>query len=168
MTASNNDVTPQTGSCSFTVTVTEIKTIGEVQGAVGAADNGLVHRSPFAPPTGNGSGQTVFVKGVVYEKTLARTSAGANQFGIFIQNTAAEADGLPFTSDGIWIFTGAFSDILNVTAGQPAYVPQVGDEIVLRGAVTEFFSFTQLSSPRFVADDGHWRSTWTRSCRRST
>ncbi len=154
VTASNNDVTPQTGSCSFTVTVTEIKTIGEVQGAVGAADNGLVHRSPFAPPTGNGSGQTVFVKGVVYEKTLARTAAGANQFGIFIQNTAAEADGLPFTSDGIWIFMGAFSDILNVAAGQPAYVPQVGDEIVLRGAVTEFFSFTQLSSPRFVAMTG--------------
>ena len=93
MTATNDDATPQTGKCSFTVTVTEIKTIGEVQGSVGAADNGLVHRSPFAPPTGNGTGQTVFVKGVVYEKTLARTAAGASQFGIFIQNTAAQADG---------------------------------------------------------------------------
>ena len=71
--ASNSDATPQTATCSFTVTVSEIKSIGEVQGAVGAADNGLVHRSPFAPPSGNGSGQTVFVKGVVYEKTLART-----------------------------------------------------------------------------------------------
>ena len=48
---------------------------------------------------------------------------------------------------------GAFTDILNVTGGQP-YVPQVGDEVVLRGAVTEFFSFTQLSSPRFVAMTG--------------
>ena len=154
VTASNGDATPQTATCSFTVTVTEITSIGEVQGAVGAADNGLVHRSPFAPPTGNGSGQTVFVKGVVYEKTLARTSAGANQFGIFIQNTAADADGLPLTSDGIWVFMGGFPDILNVTPGQPAYVPKVGDEVVLRGAVTEFFSFTQLSSPRFVAMTG--------------
>ena len=154
MTASNNDATPQTGTCSFTVTVTEIKPIGEVQGSVGPADNGLVHRSPFAPPTGNGTGQTVFVKGVVYEKTLARTAAGASQHGIFIQNTAAEADGNAFTSDGIWIFMGAFTDILNVVGGQPSYVPQVGDEIVLRGNVTEFFSFTQLSSPRFVAMTG--------------
>ena len=154
VTASNGDATPQTATCSFTVTVTEITSIGEVQGAVGAADNGLVHRSPFAPPTGNGSGQTVFVKGVVYEKTLARTSAGANQFGIFIQNTAADADGLPLTSDGIWVFMGGFPDILNVTPGQPAYVPRVGDEVVLRGAVTEFFSFTQLSSPRLVAMTG--------------
>ena len=37
---------------------------------------------------------------------------------------------------------GGFPDILNVTSGQPSYVPQVGDEVVLRGAVSEFFSFT--------------------------
>ena len=129
MTASNNDVTPQTGSCSFTVTVTEITTIGEVQGAVGAADNGLVHRrrSPRRPAT---APARPFSSRASSTRRRSRTSAGANQFGIFIQNTAAEADGLPFTSDGIWIFMGAFSDILNVTAGQPAYVPQVGDEIV--------------------------------------
>ena len=91
VTASNNDATPQSGTCSFTVTVSEIKPIGEVQGSV--AGNGFRHRSPFAPASGNGGGQTVFIKGVVYEKTLARTSAGANQHGIFIQNTAAQADG---------------------------------------------------------------------------
>ena len=152
MTASNDDATPQTGTCSFTVTVTEIKTIGAVQGSV--AGGGLTHRSPFAPPSGNGAGATVFIKGVVYEKTLARTAAGANQHGIFVQNTAAQADGDPTTSDGIWIFMGAFADILNVVGGQPSYVPQVGDEVVLRGAVSEFFNFTQLSSPRFVARTG--------------
>ena len=148
VTASNDDAASQSASCSFTATVTEIKSIGSVQGSV--TGNGLTHRSPFAPPSGNGAGQTVFIKGIVYEKTLARTSAGANQFGFFIQNTAAQADGDPTTSDGIWIFMGGFSDILNVVSGQPSYVPQVGDEIVLRGAVSEFFNFTQLSSPRFV------------------
>jgi len=148
VTASNDDAASQSASCSFTATVTEIKSIGSVQGSV--TGNGLTHRSPFAPPSGNGAGQTVFIKGIVYEKTLARTSAGANQFGFFIQNTAAQADGDPTTSDGIWIFMGSFSDILNVVSGQPSYVPQVGDEIVLRGAVSEFFNFTQLSSPRFV------------------
>jgi uncharacterized protein len=150
VTASNNDATPQQGTCSFTVSVTEIKTIGEIQGSVGPASAGLLHRSPFAPPSGNGAGQTVVIKGVVYEKTLARTATGANQYGFFIQNTAAQADGDPFTSDGIWIFMGAFPDVLNATSGQPAYVPQVGDEIVLRGNAAEFFNFTQLSSPRFI------------------
>ena len=152
LTATNGDATPQSGTCSFTVTVTEIKPIGAVQGSV--ATGGLTHRSPFAPPTGNGTGATVFIKGVIYEKTLARTNTGANQFGFFIQNTAAQADGDPTTSDGIWIFMGAFSDVLNVDGSQPAYVPQVGDEIVLRGNVSEFFFFTQLSAPRLVARTG--------------
>jgi predicted extracellular nuclease len=152
ITAQNSDSTPQTGTCSFTVSVAEITPIGVVQGSV--VSGGLTHRSPFAPPTGNSNGQTVFVKGVVYEKTLARTSAGANQFGIFIQNTAAQADGDPTTSDGIWVFMGGFADILNAVTGQPSYVPQVGDEIVLRGAVGEFFNFTQLASPRLVARTG--------------
>ena len=148
VTAANNDAAPQSASCSFAITVTEIKTIGSVQGSV--AGNGLNHRSPLAPPSGNGAGATVFIKGVVYETTLARTAAGANQYGFFIQNTAAQADGDPTTSDGIWIFMGAFADVLNVVSGQPSYIPKVGDEIVLRGAVSEFFNFTQLSSPRFV------------------
>ena len=98
------------------------------------AGNGLTHRSPFAPASGNGNGATVFVKGVIYEKTLARTAAGLNQYGFFIQNTAAQSDGDSTTSDGIWVFMGGFPDILNVVAGQPSYIPQVGDEIVLRGA----------------------------------
>ncbi len=148
VTAANNDAAPQSASCSFAITVTEIKTIGSVQGSV--AGNGLNHRSPLAPPSGNGAGATVFIKGVVYETTLARTAAGANQYGFFIQNTAAQSDGDPTTSDGIWIFMGAFADVLNVVSGQPSYIPKVGDEIVLRGAVSEFFNFTQLSSPRFV------------------
>ena len=130
LTATNGDATPQTGTCSFTVTVNEIKPIGVVQGSV--ATGGLTHRSPFAPAVGNGAGQTVFVKGIVYEKTLARTNTGANQFGFFIQNTAAQGTETDHLPDGIWIFMGAFSDVLNIDSSQPAYVPQVGDEIVLR------------------------------------
>ena len=152
VTAANNDAAPQSATCSFSVTVTEIKTIGSVQGSV--AGNGLAHRSPLAPPSGNGAGTIVFIKGVVYETTLARTSAAPNQYGFFIQNTAAQADGDPTTSDGIWIFMGAFPDVLNAVTGQGSYVPKVGDEIVLRGAVSEFFNFTQLSSPRFVTLTG--------------
>jgi predicted extracellular nuclease len=153
LTATNADATPQTASCSFSVTVTDVTPIGELQGIVGAADNGPTHRSPFAPPTGNGSGTaTVVVRAVVYQKTLAKTTnaAAPNQHGFFIQNTAAQADGNPFTSDGIWVFLGSFTTVLNAVSGGPAYTPQVGDEIVLSGRVSEFFNFTQISSPRFV------------------
>lgn len=155
ITATNGDATPQTATCSLAVTVTGITPIGEIQGNVGAAADGLTHRSPFAPPTGNSAGTaTVTVRGVVYQKTLARTSSGANQYGFFIQNTATQADGDPFTSDGIWVFLGSFQTVLNAVSGRPAYLPQVGDEIVLSGRVAEFFNFTQISSPRFVESVG--------------
>ena len=150
VTASNDDATPQTGTCAFTVTVTEIKTIGEVQGSVTDAHLGPFHRSPFAPPSGNAAGQTVIVRGVVYQKTFALESDGDEQHGFFIQNTVAQADGDQTTSDGIWVFLGRFRDVLNAVSGQPAYLPQVGDEIVLQGRVTEFFNLTELGSPRFV------------------
>ena len=153
VTAANNDAAPQSASCSFTVTVTEIKTIGSVQGSV--AGNGLTHRSPFAPASGNGErGQPSSSRGSSTRATLARTAAGLHEYGFFIQNTAAQSDGDSTTSDGIWVFMGGFADVLNVVAGQPSYIPQVGDEIVLRGAVAEFFNFTQLASPRFVTMTG--------------
>ena len=148
--ATTNDTPAETGTCTLTVDVIEIKTIGEVQGSVTDADLGPFHRSPFAPPSGNSAGQTVVVRGVVYQKTFALESDGDEQHGFFIQNTAAQADGDPTTSDGIWVFLGRFRDVLNAVSGQPAYLPQVGDEIVLQGRVTEFFNLTELGSPRFV------------------
>ena len=144
VSASNNDVpTAQTGSCTLSVNVIPIRTIGEVQGAV-TGGVGILHRSPFAPPTGGGAGQTVAVQGVVYEKTLARSSGGSLQNGFFLQNTAAQADGDPLTSDGVFVFIGS------ATAIGGGYTPQVGDEIVLTGRVTEFFNFTELTSSAIV------------------
>ncbi|HEX9634932.1 MAG TPA: endonuclease [Candidatus Limnocylindria bacterium] len=148
--ATNNDPTPQSDDCTLTVTVSDILTIGAVQGSVGDAVDGATHRSSFAPASGNGTGQAVFVRGVVTQKTLARTSAGASQFGIFVQNSSATDDSDPNSSDGIFVFMGGFADILRLYGG-PAYLPAVGDEIVLRGSVVEFFSLTELSSPRLVA-----------------
>ena len=49
ITAGNNDAEPQTDACTLTITVTPVRTIGEVQGSVGDAADGLTHRSPFAP-----------------------------------------------------------------------------------------------------------------------
>ncbi len=124
--------------------------IGSVQGPVPQSPACRLARSPFAPPSGNSSGTTeVRIQGVIHQRTLARTSAGASQHGFFIQNTAANTDGDPFTSDGIFVFMGGFSTLLRDDA-PGTYTPTVGDEIVLRGRVAEFFFLTEITSPRLV------------------
>lgn len=150
MRATNNDTTPQSGDCTLSVTVGAILTIGTVQGSVSDAQDGLLHRSPYAPASGTGGGTIdVFVKGVVTQKFLSRTSAGANSYGIFLQNTLTTDDNDSLTSDGVFVFMGSFPDILRLFGG-PNYVPVVGDEIVLRARVTEFFFLTELTSTRVV------------------
>jgi predicted extracellular nuclease len=142
LTASNDDATPQTGACSLTVTILDVLHIGEVQGAVGDTDNGLTHRSPFAPVSG--PTQTVAVRGVIAQLTLARTAAGASNYGFFLQETATATDGDPTTSDGIFVFMNTFTTLIG------GYAPQVGDEVVISGRVSEFFNLTQLSSASLV------------------
>lgn len=142
---SNDDATPQTATCTASVTVSAVLPIGAVQGAVQAGDNGMTHRSPYAPATGNSAGSaTVAVRGIITQKTLARTSSGASNYGLFLQNTPDQADGDPLTSDGIFVYMGTFTTLLRAEGG--SYLPQVGDEIILSGRVSEYFSMTQLSS----------------------
>jgi uncharacterized protein len=143
ITATNDDGTPRTATCTLSVAVQEPHTIGEVQGAVTDATDGATFPSPLV-------NQQVVVRGVVTQKTLARSSAGAAQNGFFLQNTPASADADPTTSDGVFVFLGGFTTLLRADGG-PAYLPQVGDELVLRATVTEFFALTELTSPRLVA-----------------
>jgi hypothetical protein len=120
-----------------------------VQGSVGDGVDGATHRSPFAPPSGNSAGtETVKVKAVIYQKTIARQTNGDLQHGLFIQNTAAEADSDPNSSDGLFIFLGGFTTILRADGTSPAYAPVIGDEVVLSGRITEFNALTELTSPR--------------------
>jgi predicted extracellular nuclease len=138
ITASNDDAPPQTASCTLSVRVVDVLPIGQVQGQTTDSEAGATDRSPYAPASGNGAGQTVAVQGVIYQRTLARTAAGGSNWGFFIQNTDATDDNDPLTSDGIFVFTGAPSF--------GGYTPQVGDEILLQGRVSEFFFLTQLGS----------------------
>jgi len=143
--AANGDATPQEGSCATTVTVQPVLRVSDVQGSVSDLDDGPTHRSALAPPTGNGSSSTTyFVRGVITQKTLARSSSGSLQNGFFLQDTTAQSDGDPTTSDGIFVFMGAFTSLIG------GYTPRVGDEVVLSARVSEFFDFTELSSARMV------------------
>ncbi len=132
LTAANADSPAQTGTCTLVVTVVEILAIGTVQGSVGEADNGATHASPFAR-------QTVAVQGVIYQKVLARTSTGGSTYGFFLQNTASSSDGDPGSSDGIFVFMSGFSSLIG------GYAPVVGDEVVLRGRVSEYYNLTELT-----------------------
>jgi len=119
--------------------------IGTVQGSVADWQDGLAHRSPFAPASGTSAGTTtVTVQGVVTQRVRQRTSSGGTNHGFFLQNTAATADADPNTSDGIFVFTGSSQTIPRDPSG--TYAPVVGDEIQLSGRVSEFFNLTQLSS----------------------
>jgi predicted extracellular nuclease len=161
ITATNSDASvPQTATCTLTVSVFEVLTIGEVQGSVADTDDGTSHRSPYAPPSGNGNGETVAVRGVVTQLVHFRAfdffiDDFNTRRGFFLQSTldtatsADTADGDPDSSDGILVFQNFFED-LRVNGGG-FYEPQVGDELVLRGPIVEFFNLTQLASP-FVFD----------------
>jgi len=139
--AANDDATPQTDSCTTTVNVQQALRVSDVQGQVTDLDSGPDHRSLLAPPSGNGASSTLyFVRGVITQKTLARTSSGGSQNGFFLQDTLARSDNDPTTSDGIFVFMGGFTTLIG------GYEPRVGDEVILRARVSEFFDMTELSS----------------------
>jgi predicted extracellular nuclease len=131
---------PDNMTINFTAgfdTVAPPLAIGTVNGPVPDSGSCTAHVSPYL-------GQTVKVQGVIYEKTLQAISNSANTYkGFYIQNTAATADTDPATSDGLFVFMSTSSII-------GTYNPQVGDEIVLSGKVSEYFNMTELVSPLSV------------------
>jgi predicted extracellular nuclease len=121
-------------------------TVGAVQGSTTDAENPRTDRSPLANPSGNGtSGMLHDVRGVVTQHTLARTANGAAQHGFFLQSRIGADDGDPSSSDGIFVFMGGSTALIG------GYLPTVGDEIVLRARVSEYFSMTQLSGASLVS-----------------
>lgn len=112
----------------------EARTIGQVQGPA----TGPTSRSPYAPASGNGAGSTeVVTRGIVTERSLARTNTGGQNNGFWIQSATPDSD--PDTSDGIFVFTGSSATV-------DGYTPTVGDDVTLTAKVSEFFFATQLTS----------------------
>jgi predicted extracellular nuclease len=137
VTCTYGDAQGRSGTTTIAVTLLAVVPIGTVNGPVLDTDNGATHQSPS-------NGQTVTVRGVIYEKTLQAISNSSNTYkGFFIQNTAATADGDPNTSDGLFVFMSSSSAI-------GSYTPQVGDEIVLSGKISEYYNMTELVSPLTV------------------
>jgi uncharacterized protein len=144
-TVTATDAAGTSTSCTLSVQVTEVLTVGQVQGSTSDSEAGETDRSPLAPASGNGTSSTLYeVRGVITQRTLARTSAGANQYGFFLQSRLGTEDADPTSSDGIFVFMGSFTSLIG------GYPPQVGDEVVLRARVSEFFNLTQLSSASLV------------------
>ncbi|WP_030490182.1 lamin tail domain-containing protein [Micromonospora chokoriensis] len=145
VTLTATDAGGGTASCALTVQVTRELTVGEVQGPTTDAEAGPTDRSPLAPASGNGTSSTLYdVRGVITQLTLARTSAGADQHGFFLQSRVGDTDGDPTSSDGIFVFMGTFTSLIG------GYLPTVGDEVVLRARVSEYYNLTQLSGASLV------------------
>ncbi|MFG1799023.1 lamin tail domain-containing protein [Micromonospora carbonacea] len=145
VTVTATDTDGGTATCALAVTVTRELTVGEVQGPTTDAESGPADRSPLAPASGNGTSSSLYdVRGVITQRTLARTSAGADQHGFFLQSRADASDGDPSSSDGIFVFMGSFTSLIG------GYVPTVGDEVVLRARVSEYYNMTQLSGASLV------------------
>ncbi len=105
--------------------------------------DGATQASPY-------DGQTVFVQGVWTEKALSRTGSGGDSWTFFLQNTTATDDNDPLTSDGITVYTGRFADF-GYLYHTGFYAPKVGEEVIIRASVSEYFNLTELSGARLVS-----------------
>jgi hypothetical protein len=140
----------QQGSCTAAIEVLPLVPIGAVQGVIAEGQTGFT--SPLL-------GDRVAVRGVVTQLTRE----GSGNRGFFLQERAGDTDGDPRSSDGVFVFNGGFTTLRTEAEG-PAreqvgnnWPVTVGDEIVLRGQVGQFFGMTQFSgSSSFV-----WHVTGT-------
>jgi hypothetical protein len=137
-----SDAEARSGSTSVALNIYVILPIGTVQGSVANSDDGATFASPYA-------GQTVVIQGVIYETVISRTSSGSSSYAFFVQNTAATADGDPNSSDGIYVYIGYYSTLRIQGGGY--YTPQVGDEVVLRGPISEYYNLTEIGNPYLLS-----------------
>ncbi len=127
-----------TATCTASVNVIPLVPVGAVQGVI--ADDQTSFTSPLL-------GAEVAVRAVITQLTME----GNGNRGFFLQNRPEHADGDARSSDGIFLFNSGFTTVRTDFDG-PArgefgfnYPVTVGDEIVVRGTVSQFFGMTQLA-----------------------
>ncbi|MGE5374211.1 MAG: lamin tail domain-containing protein, partial [Bacteroidota bacterium] len=141
-----SDAQLRSTTTTLQLTIASIIPIGSVNGIVSDSENPLTHRSPFAPVSGNNAGNTaVIVQGVIYETTLQAISGTTDSYkGFYIQNTAATADTDANSSDGLFVFMSTASTL---SSADGPYIPQVGDEVVVSGRISEYYNMTEMQAP---------------------
>ncbi len=123
------------------ITLNVILPIGVVNGPINDTEDATQHTSPYL-------GKTVTVQGVIYEKTLQASKTATTYKGFFVQNTSATADADPNTSDGLFIYMGSYSTLIG--PGGTYYTPNVGDEVVLSGTISEYYNYTEMTGTKLV------------------
>jgi predicted extracellular nuclease len=94
-------------------------------------------------------GKSVQVQGVIHQRLIWKGSQpGKPKHAFLIQNTPADSDQRPNTSDGLFVYTGKES--MSRLRGKGGYVPGVGDYVQLQGVVGHRYGQTELSQPRLV------------------
>ena len=110
-----------------------------------------------APPSGFDAfdikpayiGKTVRVQGVIHQRILWKGSQPDKPNHAFlIQNTLADSDQNPNTSDGLFVYTGRKS--MPGLRGGGDYVPSVGDYVQLQGVLGHRYGQTELTQPRLI------------------
>lgn len=128
-------------ACSAAEPYPDRVSIGVVQGRVTDAVDGERFRSPL-------HGETVTVRGVVHQLMRWKTSEGEDVYGFFVQSAAADADGDPQTSDGLFVYMGRTPAL--VDGDQKPVNVRVGDALVLKGEVEERYGQTELQNARVL------------------
>jgi predicted extracellular nuclease len=143
VTASNNDnPTPQSASCNLNVQVITTLKIGQVQGVISdTLADPFTYPSPYV-------GQTVTLAGIVTDRMITKSSAGAVYYHFYLQERPQDSDGDARTSDGVHFFIGTSPSF-------SGYTPAIGDSIVVRGTVSEYFNDTELTGPALIANNGN-------------
>lgn len=94
-------------------------------------------------------GQTVRIQGLIHQTLLSPGSQPDRQNHAFlIQNLPSHADGNDKTSDGLLVYTGKPS--IPWDDRRTAYLPKVGDWVVLEGRLQHRYGQTELGRPHLV------------------
>lgn len=119
--------------------------IGNIQGIVAADSKANRHRSPF-------QGQEITIEGVVTQIIYRLQSRGIINYGFLIQNGFDQRDNNPFTSDAVYVDTGA-SAAVHVKGQAELHTPSVRDKLLLTGRIEERYGETRLEKPVILIID---------------